>query len=136
MGVFGKVAVRAVEIIQSGSVQDPKEAWEMGAMEFPRSESTRNKGCPKYSFLGLCEEGMVKGVPPGTYTRSKKNKQYAVSAIRLLAKSESLPTKADLWTKISDTTHQGQLDVVYELWQQDLIVDRAISHEEIDKSAL
>lgn len=123
MGVFGKTAVRAVEMIQSGSVQDPKEAWEKGAMEVSRSESTRNKGCPRDSFLGLCEEGMVKEVPPGTYTRSKKNKQYAVSAVHLLAKPESLPTKSDLWAKISDTAHQGQLDVVYELWQQDLIVD-------------
>lgn len=123
MGIFGKIAVRAVELIQSGLVQDPEGAWEKGAMEFSRSESTQNKGCPRDSFLGLCEEGMVKGVPPGTYTRSKKNKQYAVSAVRLLAKSESLPTKSELWAKITDTAHQGQLDVAYELWQRDLIID-------------
>ena len=32
------------------------------------------------AFLGLCEEGLVKGIPAGKYSASKDNKQYAVRA--------------------------------------------------------
>jgi hypothetical protein len=32
------------------------------------------KGCPKNTFLGLCEEGIVKGVNKGNYLIRKKIK--------------------------------------------------------------
>lgn len=40
---------------------------------FGESTSQR-KGCPKGVYLGLCEEGLVKGIPKGKYTKSKKIK--------------------------------------------------------------
>lgn len=29
---------------------------------FPNSKSSQEKSCPKNAFLGLCEEGLVKGI--------------------------------------------------------------------------
>jgi hypothetical protein len=46
--------------------------------------SAQKKGCPRGAFLGLCEEGLVKGIPAGNYTTSKDNKAYAVRAAELL----------------------------------------------------
>ena len=50
----------------------------------PTSVSAQKKGCPRGAFLGLCEDGLVKGIPAGNYTVSKDNKAYAVRAAELL----------------------------------------------------
>jgi len=39
------------------------------------------KGCPRGAFLELCEAGMIKGIASGKYTRSKRNKEYAIDAV-------------------------------------------------------
>ena len=50
---------------------------------FPLSKSSQKKSCPKNTFLSLCEEGLIKGIPEGTYTKSIKNKEYALKAVEL-----------------------------------------------------
>jgi hypothetical protein len=50
---------------------------------YPTSPTSRKKDCPRGAFLGLCEEGLVKGIPAGKYTASKDNKAYAVRAAAL-----------------------------------------------------
>ena len=37
------------------------------------------------AFLGLCEEGLIKGIPSGQYMASRDDKAYAVRAAALLA---------------------------------------------------
>ena len=39
---------------------------------FPTQESSRKKGCPQSAFLGLCEDGYVKGIPQGRYLIRKQ----------------------------------------------------------------
>jgi hypothetical protein len=48
----------------------------------------KKKGCPKGTFLGLCEEGLVKGIPKGNYTKSVKNKKYAIKAVTVLKQNK------------------------------------------------
>jgi hypothetical protein len=69
----------------SGDI-DPVARWE-SAMEnlYPTSPAPRKKGGPRGAFPGLCEAGLVKGIPAGRYTASKDNKAYAVRAAELLA---------------------------------------------------
>jgi ATP dependent DNA ligase C terminal region len=38
---------------------------------YPTSPTARRKSCPRGAFLGLCEEGLVKGILPGRYSRLK-----------------------------------------------------------------
>jgi hypothetical protein len=59
----------------SSAGTNPKARWDR-AMEilYPTSPSARKKGCPRGAFLGLCEEGLVKGIPAGDYTASKDDK--------------------------------------------------------------
>ena len=82
---YGKSALRAVELIRNNYINDPKEAWEKSTIEiFGKGSASQQKGCPRGAFLGLCEEGMVKGVPAGDYCTSQKNKTYAIKAVNLL----------------------------------------------------
>ncbi|HEX3952218.1 MAG TPA: hypothetical protein VHW90_01505 [Stellaceae bacterium] len=124
MGKYGECAVRAAEIAVQRSI-DPKAAWvEAAVRQFPHSASSRNKGCPKGAFLGLCEEGLVKGIAKGAYTRSTDNKGYSVTAAALLKdKPELAANKDTLWRLIPDhpLNENNQMDVVISLWQKKLI---------------
>jgi len=105
---------------------NPKIRWE-AAMEklYPTSSAARKKGAPRGAFLGLCEEGLVKGIPVGQYSASKINKDYAVRAARLLVEGTPASSRSALWravTQGSEEKENGQIDVVLALWNNNLIV--------------
>jgi len=83
---YGEAAIMAARTGSAPGAK-PDVCWE-NAMErlYPTSPTARKKGSPRGAFLGLCEEGLVKGVLPGRYAASKINKAFAVSAAGLLAK--------------------------------------------------
>src|ERR1035437_6236410 len=85
---YGEAAIIAAREAASPKVS-PAVRWE-NAMErlYPTSPAARKKGCPRGAFLGLCEEGLVKGIPAGRYTSSKDNKVYAVRAAAMLLGGE------------------------------------------------
>jgi hypothetical protein len=125
MGKYGECAVVAVDRITS-SLEEPKTAWKNAAASvFPRSKTSQDKGCPKGAFLGLCGEGLVKGVRRGQYTTSKDNKRYALEAIKLLKETPRLGGDPDaLWRAVpGHPLHEnGQMEVVISLWSRSLIV--------------
>ena len=105
----------------------PEEAWEAATIEiFGIGTSSQTKGCPKNTFLALCETGKVKGVIAGTYTQSVKNKGYAFKALELLHAEPSYSEKPnDLWKKIQGEVHKrhnSQMNVVLALCNNGLIV--------------
>lgn len=81
-------------------------------------------GCPKVAFIGLCSEGMIKGIPASTYgfKRETKNKRYAVDAAKLLLSGHDLDVSS-IWEKVTDKkiVHHGQIDIVISLHQADLL---------------
>jgi len=124
MGDYGKVALRAAKLLESSD--DPVGAWsEATSKEFFGKPAAQKKGCPRDAFLGLCQEGCVKGVNPGVYTRSRKNKDYAIAAVELLNKEPTLvDKKSELWKRVTDGAsieHNSQMDVVLSLWKNGLI---------------
>lgn len=126
MGNYGAAAVLAVRMCQTDNLQDPCEAWIQAVNQvFPDSPSSRNKGCPRGAFLGLCEDGCVAGVQGGSFTRSKLNKQYALRAVHLLGEDPSLADDpAGLWKRVQGgvmKTPNGQMEVVTRLWTEGLI---------------
>ncbi|WP_406660612.1 hypothetical protein V7O66_12345 [Methanolobus sp. ZRKC3] len=125
MNKYGEAALKAVELFESGINMDPRDAWELIANDiFADSPSCRRKGCPKSAFLGLCEEGLVRGIPKGSYTRSQKNKGYALKAIELLKENPNLSSNPNkLWKMIisEPKAHNSQMDVVVALWANGLI---------------
>ncbi|HET7228803.1 MAG TPA: hypothetical protein VFJ16_02240 [Longimicrobium sp.] len=127
MDGFGGVAVRAVELVGKGTCGSAPEAWETAAREvFPHSRSQQVKSCPRGAFLGLCEEGLVSGIPPGNYTTSRDNKAYAVRAAALLGKNPALADAGAraLWNTVlagHSKVHNAQMDVVLGLHRRDLL---------------
>lgn len=125
---YGEAALMAT---RQGSSADsnPIARWE-SAMEklYPTSTAARKKSCPRGAFLGLCEEGLVKGIPAGVYKASKDNKAYAVRAVALLTEGTQHWSTSALWRAVTNggkNTHDSQMDVVLALWNNDLIAGKS-----------
>ena len=107
----------------------PAARWESAMNKlYPTSPTSRKKSSPRGAFLGLCEEGLVKGIPAGHYAASKENKDYAVRAAALLAEGTKSWSTSALWqavTNAPETQHSSQMDVVLALWKNDLIVRKS-----------
>ena len=123
---YGDTALAAVKLIKNRNPSDPRMAWEKAIIGYYESgSSSAKKGCPRDTFLGLCMEGKIKGIPKGNYTRSKKNKKYGLDAISILEKEPILINNIhELWDMIPDRpkTHNGQMNVVVSLFLIKVIV--------------
>jgi hypothetical protein len=91
--------------------------------ETSSKKSSQEKSCPRNAFLGLCEEGLIKGIPPGNYTAPNPNKGYAVKAVQILADSKIKLSANQLWqlTTGDSVTHNGQMHVVLALADNQLL---------------
>lgn len=125
MKKYREVAVKAANLLQSGEVPHPVAAWDKAAaIVFAHSTSLQDKGCPKSAFLGLCNEGMIRGLPPSGYAKPGKNGEYAVTAVNILRSNRFLATQPDLlWTKVAGRTKSSnsQMEVVIGLWEANCI---------------
>jgi hypothetical protein len=126
MGKYGETAVQATRIIREGFCSDPVDAWQQAAARvFSQQPSSQIKSCPKDTFLSLCGAGLVAGVEAGEYTRSKYNKEYALTAYQALSTDPTLrqdPKK--LWKVLcgeANKKENSQLDVVCSLWDAGLL---------------
>lgn len=130
MNKYGVTALEAVQLCTKQPSLSPKKAWQTAANKcFGESTSAADKGCPKNAFLGLCEEGLIEGIEPGSYTRSKKNKQYALKAVEILKRfpSSAIDPK-QLWDLVLPgkiITHNSQMDVVLSLRKACLIKNKS-----------
>ena len=121
---YGEAALMAAQDFSGGT--SPAKRWQ-SAMEkvYPTSPLARKKGGPRGAFLGLCEEGLVKGIPAGNYTTSKDDKAYAVGAAELLIAGTQSWSISQLWRAVTDDpekAHNSQMDIVLALWKNGLIV--------------
>jgi len=124
---YGDVAVNAAKTANESKC--PIDLWnEQVEKIFPSSKSSREKPCPKYAFLGLCEAGLVKGINNnGCSTSGSAYKSHALKAVSLLKQTPSLArNKSELWRRVTspDTTKSNNraMDVVVALWQAGMIL--------------
>ncbi|EHQ92317.1 DUF6979 family protein [Desulfosporosinus youngiae] len=127
MNKYGQAAIKAVDLIESKHANTPEAAWEMATIEiFGEGTSGQSKGCPRSTFLALCETGKVKGIKSGVYISAKENKEYAVKALKLLVDNPSLSNdKKTLWNETKGgikKSHNSQMDVVLALWNEGFII--------------
>jgi hypothetical protein len=128
MGKYGQAAIDAVSRLNTNSLVTPRDAWNQATIEiFGKGTSSQLKGCPRSAFLGLCEEGYIKGVAPGNYhLKSTKNKEYGIKAVALIKKDPSLVHDVNqLWDKVVEgegKAHNSQMDIVVTLWNNRLLV--------------
>lgn len=127
---FGRVTQQAMQLIKNCKMS-PVDAWTQATSSIP-STSSRAKLCPKRAFLGLCEEGLVKGIPKRTYFTDSCSwsKPCAVAAIALIRVDSKLlrlnPTalmkKVCQQLQILPRQHEGEMDVVLALWNCGYII--------------
>ena len=122
---YGLTAIRALQIYKTEN--SLRDSWFFAAaIEIPESESSQKKGCPRSTFLGLCEEVLVKGISKGDYnSNSTINKTHAIDAVKFLKENniDIIPTK-ELWSELNtgSKSHNSQMDVVLALWYNNLIL--------------
>lgn len=119
MSKYGTTAVAAAQLCQKQGL-DPVAAWTRAVETHLPTQEGRKKGCPKSTFLGLCEEGLIKNVERGSYTRSRLNKEYALRALQLLNDNPARQwTSGTLWRAVmagEEKRSNGQMEVVIALW--------------------
>ena len=118
----------AAEDCRTNPGRSPRDAWNAVAAAHIEKLAAKKKGCPRSAFLGLCEAGLLKGIPAGEYVGSKKNKQYAVDAVWLLREEATFADDIPgLWRCLSLKQHNGQMDVVVALWNEGVIEGAAMA---------
>ena len=132
MGQYGQAALDAVQLLRTRLAQGPQEAWRQATISrFGNGTPSQEKSCPRGAFLGCCEDGLVRRVPAETYTRSRENKRYAVTAINLIKANPSLASLGEraLWKRVlahlklpTDKAYNDQMDVVLTLFRNGLMV--------------
>lgn len=132
MGKYGDTAVEAAVLLRNG-YRSAEDAWRVIAGEvFRDAPAARGKVCPRETFLGLCQAGLIRGVPATSCIPSNSglNRGYSVAAVRLLAAEPNLARQGgtELWRRVmsevgADSTkrHNQQMDVVLSLWNKGLI---------------
>lgn len=121
MSRYSNIAIKSVDDLKKDQSLTPMQAWANNAKYYyPEKISSQKKGCPKSTFLGLCEAGEIIGVRGGSYTRSKLNKQSGLKALALLRSQPKL-SESELWSLISNKTHNQQMKVVKALFDHGYI---------------
>src|SRR5260370_24178021 len=78
---YGESALIAARMQTYGKAITPAARWDQAtARLYPTSPSAQRKRGPRFAFLILCEEGLVKEIPPGHYAPSNKNIAYHLPA--------------------------------------------------------
>ncbi len=121
---YGEAAIQAARA-EAAYQSHPAERWaEVIGRLYPTSETARRKAVPRMAFLSLCEAGLVKGIPAGSYGASHKERDKVLLAVSLLRAGEQ-KTVNGLWAAATDgdqtTAHAGQMDVVLALWKNGMI---------------
>ncbi|WP_260862783.1 DUF6979 family protein [Citrobacter sp. Marseille-Q6884] len=99
---------------------DVKRVWAYTIQEL----NAYDEGCPRNAFIGLCEEGMVKGIPSGCYglRKDNKNKGYAVAAANLILSGHEVDNNA-IWQQVTSGYVQphDQVNIVIALHDAGLL---------------
>ncbi len=120
---YGKAALKTLKVYKNYPTL--RLAWVASISELTTSQSAVEKSCPRSTFLGLCEEGLVKGIPAGVYeSNSTINKNHAIEAVNYLMNNRiNSISQKELWSKldVDSKSHNSQMDVVLALWHNNLI---------------
>ena len=123
MGVFGMLAVdTAIELGLYGG--NPRGVWDKKAiLQFGTKLSMVKKGCPKSTFLSLCEYGFIYGVAKGNYSDAKENKKITLDAMNIIKKFPHMGNNPkQLWDMVSGgKTQNSQMDVICTLFSYRLL---------------
>jgi hypothetical protein len=117
--IFEKVALAAYDFLINKTEKTPLDAWKSaGSTILAHSTDMQEKPCPKNTFLSLCEEGLLRGIPKGKYMqRESVEKQYAITALKLIRADKNVLEEniKSLWEKAcgdKNKHHDYQMNIV------------------------
>lgn len=120
MNKYAKAALMVVTDCSGKSSPNIRAAWSTAISVL----DAYDEQCPKIAFIGLCSEGMIKGIPANSYglKRETKNKRYAVDAAKLLLAGHDMDIPS-IWERVTDKkiVHHGQISIVISLYQAELL---------------
>jgi hypothetical protein len=128
MSRFGDAALLAVKFCTNYNGV-PRDAWKRAVAELNFTKSMQDKGCPRSTFLAMCEAKAIVGIPAGDYgCRARENRVNALNALRHLRNNPSLALNpAELWRITVDgkkTKHNEEMGVLIALWNDGLITSQ------------
>lgn len=126
MARYGEAAVWAARMIAEDHLR-PEVAWERACGKLnPTSIDAATKGCPRTTFLTLCEEGFVRGVQRGHFSDGRENAEHALALARLLVEDSDLADSSTgrLWKMAGGggKKENGQVEVAVALSRAGLLV--------------
>jgi len=122
---YGEAALIAARLDVPARVT-AAERWDTAVRQlYPEKPYMQKKSAPKSVFLGLCDAGLVKGIPAAAQSAApNRNATYGVKAVELLRAGTHRTVNA-LWAEVTsgeELAHAAQMDVVLALWKNGLIV--------------
>lgn len=121
--VFGKTCIAAVKLIADEKT-DPEKAWKKAIQVYTHSLETRIKSCPKNAFVDLCASGYIKGIKKQNDIALSENGKISIEAINILENDNwKINSKSKFWSENFNRSHQGQLDVILALKENNLLAD-------------
>ena len=126
MSKFGEVAVWATRRVIEEKLAPPA-AWTRASLALnPDSIDMAAKPCPRTTYLTLCGNGFVKGVPTGRYANGRENAEMAVALAMILLEDSDLADASEnrLWQMAGGgaKTKNDQVEVVVGLSRAGLLV--------------
>jgi hypothetical protein len=120
---YGEAALIAARLDVPASVT-PAERWDTAVRQlYPEKPYLQRKTAPRGAFLGLCEQGLVKGIEASASPALDKHRSYAVRAVELL-RAGTHRSVNQIWEAVTEgdeSAHNAQIDVVLALWKNGLI---------------
>lgn len=114
MHIYTQAAVEAYQLIVQKGVT-PVKAWDIAVASATQSEFSRNKICPKQTFLGLAYAGYLKDVDSDSSAKGNGIlRQRAISAANIVLDQPSI-SKKDLTDILGHADQQGSYEIVIKL---------------------
>lgn len=121
--VFGKTCIAAVKLIVDEKT-DPEKAWKKAIQLYTHSLEMQIKSCPKNAFVDLCASGYIKGIKKQNDVVLSENGKISIEAINILKTDNwKIKSKSKFWSENFNRSHQGQLDVILALKENNLLAD-------------
>lgn len=123
---YGKIAVDAANGFQQLVATTLLQSWNSSLIK----NNKNDKNCPRIAFLGLCENGLIAGIPKGRYIQKTtasviKGKAISIRNIIMNNNPPSIPaqTKTSIWEQVGGTGQdEGVIDVVYTLFNHGMLL--------------
>lgn len=101
--IYGNTAVEAFLTLKKDKNTTPENAWDTAVKKFTSSTDSIKKGCPKTTFLAVCDLGKLNLSIPKTIIKQTKNYHYTEIMLKyILENNGKIESKKELWNEVKN----------------------------------